>query len=169
VAAVWLAVVALAVAPAEAAPQPDAGPQPDAAPQAPVVAPDPAPSGGNETQPPPADEPASTAPTQTTGAPATGGSSPAPATSASKPARFTAAHKTRKRDEGKGGVAAAEAASRLPGAAAFRFKSLLPAASGGSDTPSHQVLIAAGALLALVLASGSLVSVSARAMKGQVR
>jgi hypothetical protein len=51
----------------------------------------------------------------------------------------------------------------------MRIRSLLPEAQSARDSPSHVVLLAAGGLLALVLASGSMLSVSSRAMRGGLR
>jgi hypothetical protein len=164
----WLVAFAAAAAPVAAAPQPDVAPQPDAAPQPPAVAPDPAPEAGSDTQPAPVEPSPSTPPAQSTPQPSTATQPPAGTEAAGKPAR-SRRRTTNERRKGRGDVAAAKAASRTPAMAAFRFKALLPTSAGGSDSPSHQVLLAAGALLALVLASGSLVSVSARAMKGQPR
>jgi hypothetical protein len=50
-----------------------------------------------------------------------------------------------------------------------QIRALLPGARPTDDSSPRLVLLAGGALLALVLASGSMVSVSARAMKGQLR
>jgi hypothetical protein len=160
--AVIACLVTVAAAPSPAA----ADPQPDAAPQAPAVAPDPAPEAAAETPAPSTGEqhrsPAGQAPA-TTALPAQGGqSTPPAATSTSAPPRVQRSS-TRKRHHASGQVAGTQTAS------AFRFKSLFPAESDAGDSPSHEVLLAAGALLALVLASGSLVSVSSRAMKGHLR
>ena len=51
----------------------------------------------------------------------------------------------------------------------MRLASLLPSSKSADDTRSGILLVAAGALLALVLASGSLLSVATRVMKGQPR
>jgi hypothetical protein len=141
-----------------------ADPQPDAAPQAPAVAPDPAPEAAPETpstdqQQPPPEGPAP----PTTAPPVQGRQYTQPAETSTPAAPRTHRDGTRKRHHASGQVAGAQTAS------AFRFHSLLPAESDAGDSPQHEVLLAAGALLALVLASGSLVSVGARAMKGQMR
>jgi hypothetical protein len=51
----------------------------------------------------------------------------------------------------------------------LRIKALLPGDETTADSSPTLFMLAAGALLALVLASGSMVSVASRAMKGQVR
>ena len=53
--------------------------------------------------------------------------------------------------------------------AMLRIKALLPGDQASGDDSSGLFVLAAGALLALVLASGSMVSVASRAMKGQLR
>jgi hypothetical protein len=50
-----------------------------------------------------------------------------------------------------------------------RIGSLLPSAKSGEGSHLGPLLLAAGALLALVLASGSLLPVATRMMKGQLR
>jgi hypothetical protein len=50
-----------------------------------------------------------------------------------------------------------------------RVDAFLPGVQGNEDSPSHLVLLAAGALLALLMASGSLVSVATRVWGGQLR
>jgi hypothetical protein len=51
----------------------------------------------------------------------------------------------------------------------LRIRALLPGEQAADDSSSRLFILAAGALLALVLASGSMVSVASRAMKGQLR
>jgi hypothetical protein len=50
-----------------------------------------------------------------------------------------------------------------------RIGSLQPSAKSDEGSHSGPLLLAAGALLALVLASGSLLPVATRMMKGQLR
>jgi hypothetical protein len=150
-----------------------AEPQPDAAPQAPAVAPDPAPEARNTTPPqqsaptppvrvapqvpPVTQQPAAPAPTPSTTTPRQ--TSPKPKVE-SKPARVrreTHASRPERRAE-------PADPSRL-----VRVNSFLPGVQGDEDSPSHLVLLAAGALLALLMASGSLVSVATRVWGGQLR
>ena len=160
--ATWLALIALAVSAASAA---AADPQPDAAPQAPAVTPDPVPGTAQEPTPP-AEQPSppSPAPTQPSAtAPPPATPTPAPARElATKPAAEHHQARTEPR-RGDGGVAAARATSML------RIKALLPRAQATAESSSRLFILAAGALLALVLASGSMVSVASRAIKGQLR
>jgi hypothetical protein len=51
----------------------------------------------------------------------------------------------------------------------MRIRALLPGHQTTAESSSKFFILAAGALLALVLASGSMVSVASRAMKGQLR
>ena len=51
----------------------------------------------------------------------------------------------------------------------LRVDSFLPGVQGDEDSPSHLVLLAAAALLALLMASGSLLSVATRVWRGQLR
>ena len=51
----------------------------------------------------------------------------------------------------------------------LRIRALLPGDQTTADSSPTLFMLAAGALLALVLASGSMVSVASRAMKGQLR
>jgi hypothetical protein len=60
-------------------------------------------------------------------------------------------------------VDAARASSML------HISALLPGEQAADDSSSRLLILAAGALLALVLASGSMVPVTSRAMKGQLR
>ena len=150
-----------------------APPQPDAAPQAPAVAPDPAPEARNTTPPqqstpaPPTQvvpqapaapqQPAAPAPTPSTTTPRQ--TSPKPKVE-SKPARISRE------------APASRPQLRVEPADPTRFlrvDSFLPGVQGDEDSPSHLVLLAAGALLALLMASGSLVSVATRVWGGQLR
>jgi hypothetical protein len=159
--AIWVALVMLAVTATSATAAP---PQPDAAPQAPAVAPDPVPGSA------PAQEPTQTAeqpppPAQSqppAAAPTPQPSTPQPRDSTTKPARehHRASPQPRRVD---GEVDAARASAML------RIKALLPGDQATADDSSGLFVLAAGALLALVLASGSMVSVASRAMKGQLR
>jgi outer membrane biosynthesis protein TonB len=117
--------------------------------------------------PPPTEQPAATPPPQSPApAPVQQPASPEPAATQDKPkpktaARRRPAHPVRHR--GVGDVAAAQAGSLVA------VKALLPDGPTADESSPHLVLIAAGALLALVLASGSMLSVAARAVKGQLR
>jgi hypothetical protein len=51
----------------------------------------------------------------------------------------------------------------------LHISALLPGEQAADDSSSRLLILAAGALLALVLASGSMVPVTSRAMKGQLR
>jgi hypothetical protein len=51
----------------------------------------------------------------------------------------------------------------------LQVDAILPGGQTGGDSPSGLLLIAAGALLALVLASGSLLSVASRMSRGGLR
>ena len=159
--AIWVALVVLAVTPAAAAGAP---PQPDAAPQAPAVAPDPVPGTAPAQGPTqPAEQPPPPAQSQPpAAAPTTRPSTPQPREPTTKPAREHHRASTQPR-RGDGEVDAARASSML------RIKALLPCDQTTADSSSGLFLLAAGALLALVLASGSMVSVASRAMKGQLR
>jgi type IV secretory pathway VirB10-like protein len=159
--AIWVALVVLAVTPAAAAGAP---PQPDAAPQAPAVAPDPVPGTAPAQEPTqPAEQPPPPAQSQPpAAAPTPRSSTPQPREPATKPAREHHRASTQPRRED-GEVDTARAASML------RIKALLPGDQTSADSSSGLLLLAAGALLALVLASGSMVSVASRAMKGQLR
>jgi hypothetical protein len=160
--ATWLALVVLAASAASAA----AGePQPDAAPRTPAVSPDPVPGSTSPQEP---TEPAQQAPPAQTpaqapaAAPTRQGATPEPRTPAPTPAREHHRPSTQaRRDHGE--VDAARVSSML------RIRALLPGDQTTADSSSSLLLLAAGALLALVLASGSLVSVASRAMKGQLR
>jgi outer membrane biosynthesis protein TonB len=158
--AIWLALVVLAVSAASAG---AVEPQPDAAPQAPAVTPDPVPGTADAQeptqpaeQPPPAQvQPPAAAPTQQP-------STPEPREPKTRPAAEHHRPSTQPR-RGGGETDAARASSLL------RVRALLPGDQTTADSSSRLLLLAAGALLALVLASGSMVSVASRAMKGQLR
>jgi hypothetical protein len=160
--ATWLALVVLAASTATAAAE---EPQPDAAPQTPAVAPDPVPG---STPPQERSEPAQQAPpaqTQTQApaeAPTRQTATPVPRTPPPTPAREHHRPSTQAQ-RADVEVDAARASSML------RIRALLPGDQTAADSSSSLFLLAAGALLALVLASGSMVSVASRAMKGQLR
>jgi len=164
--AIWLAFVVLAASVASAGAAP---PLPDAAPQAPAVAPDPAP-GAAQDAPASAKEPAP-APPAAPPAATTQPAAPAPAqrASASEPrqqSRRSAGQHHRTSTQARradGAVEGARASSML------RIRALLPGDQTTAHSSSTMLMLAAGALLALVLASGSMVSVASRAMKGQLR
>jgi type IV secretory pathway VirB10-like protein len=150
-------------------------PMPDAAPTAPAQ-PAPvqpvAPTSGERPAPIPNDAPA----------PATSGPAPSVPAGDGSPARQRAAEaRARRRAERRRhherieaaaarrkAAAAKEAAAAEPGSF-VHFGSLLPSTRSADETHSGILLVAAGALLALVLASGSLLSVATRVMKGQLR
>jgi outer membrane biosynthesis protein TonB len=150
-------------------------PQPDAAPQAPSVAPDPAPEARTttpqqqSTPPPPVaqvapETPAITQQPSTPAATTPSAAAPRPtspepkADSKPKPVhRETTASRPQRRAE------PADPSLLL------RVKSFLPGVQGDEDSPSHLVLLAAGALLALLMASGSLLSVARREWPRQLR
>ncbi len=149
-----------------------AEPQPDAAPQAPAVAPDPAPEA---TTPPPQQsappQPVQAAPqapaiTQQPTAPAATPSTAAPRPTSpepkvkSKPARVRR-EATERRSE--------RAAGPADPSLLLQVDSFLPGVQGDEDSPSHLVLLAAAALLALLMASGSLLSVATRVWPRQLR
>jgi outer membrane biosynthesis protein TonB len=158
--AIWLALVVLAASADSAGAAP---PLPDAAPQAPAVAPDPAPGAAQPQeptqpaqQPPPAQvQPPAAAPT------------PQPSTVEPKdpPNNPSRAHHRTPTQPRRGEVEVDEARAR----SMLRINALLPGEQTTADSSSRLLLLAAGALLALVLASGSMVSVASRAMKGQLR
>ena len=164
----WLALALLA---ASAAPAAAVDPQPDAAPQAPAVAPDPAP--GAVVEAPPAEQPQPSPPSSP---PAQTQPQPQPAGPVSTQPAATAEARERPREPRRASKEPTRADGReaLPpptprADALVRIKALIPDGATADDSSSHIVLLAAGALLALVLASGSMVSVASRAMKGQLR
>jgi hypothetical protein len=147
-------------------------PQPDAAPQAPAVSPDPAPQATN----PPPQQSAPTEPVQVTPqAPAT---TQQPATPAATPSTTPTPQASPKpKAERKTKPARSETPASRPESQTkpadpsrlLRVDSFLPGVQGDEDSPSHLVLLAAAALLALLMASGSLVSVATRVWGGQLR
>jgi outer membrane biosynthesis protein TonB len=170
--AIWLALVVLA---AFAAPATAADPQPDAAPQAPAVAPDPAPGGAQQppsttTTPVPPEQPSANPPASppTTSQPSAPAAAQQPSATGPKEQPREQAHKHRHAP-----VKAHRAASHEAGAtrasSMVRVRPLFPIEQTADDSSSKLLMLAGGALLALVLASGSMVSVSSRAMKGQLR
>ena len=93
-------------------------------------------------------------------------------------ARRRAAQRRRERNERaaaarrKAAAAREAAATRVAAArpsSLVRIGSLLPSERSGESPHSTLLLLAAGALLALVLASGSLIPVTTRMLKGQLR
>ena len=152
-----------------------AEPQPDAAPQAPAVAPDPAPDTTNEA-PPQQSAPAPAPPVQVapqvpamgepSAAPATTPSTTTPRQSSSKPKAEPKPERVRR-----------ETATSRPERPAkpadpsllLRVDSFLPGVQGDEDSPSHLVLLAAAALLALLMASGSFLSLATRVWPRQLR
>src|SRR5829696_1604593 len=150
-----------------------AEPQPDAAPQAPAVAPDPAPGTTDSTPPqqstpsPPVEvAPQAPAVTQQPAAPAATPSTGAPRPTSPEP-------KAKSKPARAGREAPEPRPERLTGpnnpSPLLRVDSFLPGVQGDEDSPSHLVLLAAAALLALLMASGSLVSVATRVWRGQLR
>ena len=159
-----------------------AAPQPDAAPQAPAPAPDPAPQAG---APPPQ---------QTPPAPTTSSPSPAPPTSAAPttPSAVTPATETpatggtstkrearrslrqranRQRADSRKETPPTARAHRSPTdpSAIARIGAFLPGSSTDDGRSGHLLFLAACALLALLCASGSFLSVATRISRGQLR
>ncbi len=102
------------------------------------------------------------------------------ATPPARPAEQAAARRraqARRRERRQRAAARLEAAARREAAAdraakpssLVRIGSLLPSVKSGDESHSRLLLVAAGILLALVLASGSLLSVATRMMRGQLR
>jgi hypothetical protein len=145
-----------------------AEPQPDAAPQAPAVAPDPAPEARNTTPPQQSTPVAPQAPavTQQPSAPAATPSTTTPRQTSPKPKVESKPARVRRETPASRPERRAEPAdpSRL-----LRVDAFLPGVQGNEDSPSHLVLLAAAALLALLMASGSLISVATRVWGGQLR
>jgi hypothetical protein len=147
-------------------------PQPDAAPQAPAVSPDPAPQATN----PPPQQSTPTQPVQV--APQTPATTQQPATPAATPSTTPTPQASPKpKAERKTKPARRETLASRPEAQAklvdasrlLRVDSFLPGVQGDEDSPSHLVLLAAAALLALLMASGSLLSVATRVWPRQLR
>jgi hypothetical protein len=159
-----------------------AQPQPDPAPAAPAIAPDPAP-GTSPAEPAPGTSPVEPAPTQqgtsTTHvqpeppAPPPAQPQAAPQASSATTPKSDAASGARRKPERQPRHAAPQRAEQtqadnaLPNPA-VRMDWLTPRLEP-ADAPRHVVLLAAGALLALLMASGSLISVAARVTRGQLR
>jgi hypothetical protein len=142
-----------------------AAPEPDPAPQTPSVSPDPVPGAAVDPPAPPpqplADsQPQAPAPTQPAAAP--------------EPAAGKGAPQPRQRSQRRRPVEQRrEASPRTAGAMVASLPQikavLLPEASTTDDSSSHRLVpLAAGALLALVLASGAMLWVSTRALRGQL-
>jgi type IV secretory pathway VirB10-like protein len=174
-----------------AIPSGGAAPEPDPAPGPQSVAPDPVPSSGAQ----PADEPAPrpTTPAPLGPAPEVPTEAPAPATAQPpaggvagaapeqpRTASGRAERQARAATRARARARAREAAQRRQAVrdrntpdtnprALLRIDSLLPSAEVADDSSNGIVLLAAGALLALVLASGSLLSVATRVLRGGVR
>lgn len=195
-AVVWLALAALTAAAAGAQLQPDAAPQADAAPQGPAVVPDPAPVAPDSTQTPPASTPPAPVveapappprtvqptpvepePTRASAPSATvrGSASPAPAR---EPGGTRARSENRTSEPRRrlapqeGSVPRRHRQAEVPRAAPdplLQVDAILPGDQSGGDSPSARLILAAGALLALVLVSGSLVSVASRMSRGGLR
>ncbi len=170
------AVIALTAAAFVTAPvalgQPAPDPAPDPAPAQPAPAPDPAPTAAAPTPPaepppappasaPPASDPAPAAATAPPPAPA----ADAPTEAAPQPRESERPAAKARRPQRESPEADSTVTRRVANAAFLRLEALLPPGdSGGDDPSSTPMLLAAGALLALVLASGSFVSVLARLM-----
>jgi cytoskeletal protein RodZ len=147
-------------------------PQPDAAPQAPAVAPDPAPEATNS---PPPQQSTPQAPAQIT--PQAPAVAQEPAAPAATPSTTPTQASPKPKAERKTKPARRETAASRPETQAkpadpsrlLRVDSFLPGVQGDEDSPSHLVLLAAAALLALLMASGSLLSVATRVWPRQLR
>jgi hypothetical protein len=167
-------------------------PQPDAAPQAPVPSPDPAPGAGGAptqpTQPAPTSSvaPASGAPASSAPAPPSSAAPTSPAPSAERPAASSDAADKRearrvareraRRHRAATRAAASERSDRGDQAqqpatdpSAIARIALAADLSPADDNTPRLLLLAACALLALLCASGSFVSVASRMFKGQLR
>ena len=152
-----------------------AEPQPDAAPQAPAVTPDPAPEATN-TPPPPQQSapsppvqvaPQTPAVTQQPSVPAaTTPSAAAPRPTSPEPKAESKPKPVHRETPASDPERRAEPANP---SLLLRVDSFLPGVQGDEDSPSHLVLLAAGALLALLMASGSLLSVARREWPRQLR
>jgi hypothetical protein len=147
-------------------------PQPDAAPQAPAVAPDPAPEATNS---PPPQQSTPQAPAQVT--PQAPAVAQEPAAPAATPSTTPTQASPKPKAERKTKPARRETPASRPESQAkpadpsrlLRVDSFLPGVQGDEDSPSHLVLLAAAALLALLMASGSLLSVATRVWPRQLR
>jgi outer membrane biosynthesis protein TonB len=152
-----------------------AEPQPDPAPQAPAVTPDPAPEATNtapppqQSAPPPPEQvaPQTPAVTQQPSAPAaTTPSAAAPRPTSPEPKAESKPKPVHRETPASRPERRAEPANP---SLLLRVNSFLPGVQGDEDSPSHLVLLAAGALLALLMASGSLLSVATRVWPRQLR
>ena len=154
-----------------------AEPQPDPAPQAPAVAPDPVPDATNQS-PPQQSVPAQPVPVTPQVPEATQQQQPQPAGPATTPSTTTPRQSSSKpKAEPKPERVRRETATSRPERPAkpadpsllLRVDSFLPGVQGDEDSPSHLVLLAAAALLALLMASGSFLSVATRVWPRQLR
>jgi hypothetical protein len=154
-----------------------AQPQPDPAPHAPAVAPDPAPDATNaappqQSAPSPPVQAAPQAPAGTQ-APATAAPAPTATPSTATPREASPKPKAESKPARVHRETAQPRPERVAGPAdpslLMRVDSFLPGVQGDEDSPSHLVLLAAAALLALLMASGSLLSVATRVWGGQLR
>jgi hypothetical protein len=155
-----------------------AEPQPDAAPQAPAVSPDPAPGAG-DVAPPQQSDPSTPVPVAPQ-APATSDQPVAPVAPAAPPPASTAQqtrpkpkpnprpNPTRARRDTPASRSDRRSGPADPGLLR-RVDSFLPGAQADEGPPSHRVLLAAAALLALVMASGSMSSIAARVSRRPLR
>ncbi len=104
---------------------------------------------------------------------------PAQAQPSAKPTAAARAAARRREHRRRAAAARLKAAAEREAAAAgrpaarpsslARVGSLLPSAKEADESNSRVLLLAGGVLLALVLASGSLLSVATRTMRGQIR
>jgi outer membrane biosynthesis protein TonB len=158
--------------------------EPDPAPAAPTITPDPAPAspaepvpGTSPTEPAPPQqgtftpyvqpEPAAPPPAEPQSTPQTP-PAPTPRPEATAAAKSKAERGGREAPEQRNERKAKETSAPANPGSLVRVGALLP----GSEPPdnSHRLfLLAAGALLALLMASGSLISVASRVMRGQPR
>jgi outer membrane biosynthesis protein TonB len=163
-----------------------AQPQPDPAPAAPAIVPDPAPATSRAAPAPPQQgtstpyvQPQPSAPPQAEPqstpdpSPAVTPEPDTAAAASSKPerrrrqARQRTEQARQRTEQARQRTEQARAANALPNPA-VRMEWLTPRLEQ-ADASQHVVLLAAGALLALLMASGSLISVAARATRGQLR
>jgi len=150
--------------------------EPDPAPAAPTIAPDPAPSSPPTGSAPPQQGPSApyVPPQPPAFPPAEPQSTPDPSSAATQtPDTAAAARRAseRRRRQAAGKRSEQKTKATPPAAeprSLARVGALLPAGESADD--SHRVfLLAAGALLALLMASGSLISVASRVTRGQLR
>jgi hypothetical protein len=147
-----------------------AEPQPDAAPQAPAVAPDPAPGTTDATprqQSPPV-TPVQAAPQVPTASQQPAAAPPPAPTRTAPKAKSTPKSPSRARRDTRASRSERTTEPADP-SRLLRIDSFLPGVQGDEDSPSHLVLLAAAALLALVMASGSLLSVTTRVWRSPLR